>query len=331
MPDKEKEIFPDAQLSALALQWKDLNRTGQHDAAAEVLEQIIVGSTEMFQRLAQHEKFHFTVELPVLIAAAQLKVVRWLLAWKPSEGLLFSWFSKCAKNAFKSEAVRVAQYRRRFHVTGDSLEKFYGHDDHEVHRHDAAADVKAKISQLTCRWGSKKEIGALRFIIECLVSDNHERQRTIDGAAFCYGLSYDMAKFFYGWALVAMRDALHERIRVPHTSQDLFRAEYSYTFLPELLDIIGWDSMMKVCTLLGGCRIKVPTLTQLARLSDDYRVFTEIDTCDHDPHTIDKIGKKYGRGRTAAEIYERLSKTLDPNRSGEYEIFGQHDPQQQHD
>jgi len=323
MPESDKkEIFPDAELSALAIQWKELNRTGKHAEAMEVLEKIIVGSTDMFQRLAQHEKFHYTVELPVLVAAAQLKVVRWLLAWKPEEGYLFSWFSKCAKNAYKSEAVRVSQYRKRFHVTSDSLEKFFGETDHEIHRHDAEADTKAKLAQLTCRWGSPQEIGALRFIIECIVSDRHDRQRTINGAAFCYGLSLDMAKFFYSWALIALREAFHERIRVPHTSQDQFRAEYSYTFLVDLLDIIGWEKMLEVCAKGGGCRFKLPTLTQLSRLAEDCKIFQEVDVSDSDPHTIDKIGKKYGRGKTAAEVYDRMAATLDPTRSGEYEIFG---------
>ena len=75
-----------------------------------VLEQIVEGSTAMFERLAQFEDFHYTVDLPILVSAAQEKVIKWLAKWQPKKGRLFSWFSKCAKNAFRSELVKVNQY-----------------------------------------------------------------------------------------------------------------------------------------------------------------------------------------------------------------------------
>ena len=48
---------------------------------------------------------------------------------------------QCAKNAFRSELVKVNQYRKRYHVTSDNLEKFYGVEDHEVDKHDVAKEV----------------------------------------------------------------------------------------------------------------------------------------------------------------------------------------------
>lgn len=323
-PAKDKEIFPDKELSQLAIRWKELNRAGRHREAMDVLEEIVVGSTEMFQRLAQHEKFHFTVDLNVLVASAQLKIVRWLLAWKPNKGKLFSWFSKCAKNAFRSEAVKASQYRRRFHVTGDSLEKFFGADDHEVHKHDAAAEVHAKLAGLTCRWGCPQEIGAVRFVVECIISENHDRQRTIDGAAYCFGISQELAKFFYSYALMAMRNELHDRVHVPHTAQDLLRAEFTYTHLVDLLDIIGYDKLMRVIAVMGGCRLKIPTIAAIAKLREEYDVYREVDHSDFDPESVEAVARKARRSaKSAEEIYVKMSEVLDPKRSGEYEIFGE--------
>jgi len=93
-PVKGQHIFPANQIKELALQWKDAKANQRDDEAMQLLEQIIILSTEMFERLAQHEKFHYTVELPALVAAAQEKVANWLLHWEPAKGELFSWFSK---------------------------------------------------------------------------------------------------------------------------------------------------------------------------------------------------------------------------------------------
>ncbi len=105
-----------------------------------VLEEIVIGSTAMFERLAMYEDFHYTVDLKILVSAAQERVVKWLLRWEPKKGRLFSWFSKCAKNAFRSELVKVNQFRKRYYVTSDNLEHFYGVDDHAGNRCDPLFD-----------------------------------------------------------------------------------------------------------------------------------------------------------------------------------------------
>src|SRR5574343_1036332 len=162
---KGEHIFPATHLTKLALHWKELNSKGRHKEAMEVLEEIIIGSTAMFERLAQFEDFHYTVDLPILVSAAQEKVVKWLIKWQPKKGRLFSWFSKCAKNAFRSELAKVNQYRKRYHVTSDNLEKFYGVEDHEVDKHDATVETHSRLSQIFVRWGDPQEQGALRYLV----------------------------------------------------------------------------------------------------------------------------------------------------------------------
>ena len=119
-----EHLFAASYLQPLAIKWKELNAKGKHTEAMLVLEEIVVGSTQMFQRLAQHEGYHFTVDLDILVSAAQEKVVKWLLRWQPKKGKLFTWFSKCAKNAFRSELVKVNQFRKRYHVTVTALKNF---------------------------------------------------------------------------------------------------------------------------------------------------------------------------------------------------------------
>ena len=319
-----EHIFPASELTPLAVQWKQLYTAGRHKEAMLVLEKIVIGSTAMFERLAQFEDFHYTVDLPILVSAAQEKVIKWLAAWQPKKGKLFSWFSRCAKNAFRSELVKVNQYRKRYHVTSDHLEKFYGVEDHEVDKHDIADDVQSRLGQLTCRWSDPQQIGAIRYLIQCIVDDdNHDRQAAIRSAAYAYCISHELSKFFYQWSLVTLRHAFYEKVYIPFSDPDLFRAMESYTLMPELCDIVGDKKALEICAKLGGSRLKIPTLQSLTKARENYNITRDIERSDMDPDSVAAVAKKHKKSpRAAQEIFNDMVERLDPRHYGEHSIFG---------
>ena len=310
----------------MALRWKELNAQKRHTEAMLILEEIITLSTPMFERLAQHEEYNNTVELSALVSAAQEKVIKWLLKWEPKKGRLFSWFSKCAKHAFLSELVKANQYRKRYHVTGDNLEKYYGMEDHESDKHSITEEFDRSLKGLYCRWGSPQEIGAIRYMVECLVHDldNHDKQSAIRAAAYAWGISIDLAKFFYSWVLVALRDLHYKKIRVPFTEEDIVRHCFSYTNFVDLLDFMPFKELQRLIATKGGQRIKIPTISQIAKLKEDHAVFEEVMASDKDPDAISDIAKKKKRSqRTAQEAYQAMVESTNPQRTGEYEVFGE--------
>jgi hypothetical protein len=322
-PLEGEHIFPASVVTPLAVKWKELYAAGRHKEAMRVLEEVVEHSTAMFERLAQFEDFHYTVDLPILVSAAQEKVVKWLIKWQPKKGRLFSWFSKCAKNAFRSELVKVNQYRRRFHVTSDNLEKFYGVDDHEVDRHDLAKEVRSRLHSITCRWGDPQEIGAIRFILECICDDEHDKQASIRTASYAYGLSPELAKFFYNWCVVELRHAMYDKVHVPITEQDLMTAALSYDYLPGLLDIMPFDTIKKLIGLYGGMRLKIPTLNFFVKLRQDHAIYLAIDRSAQDPESVAEVARKFKRTpRSAQEIFNQMTSELDPIRTGEYDVYG---------
>lgn len=321
---KDEHIFPQTKLVPLALRWQELNAAARHTEAMMLLEEIIVLSTPMFERLAQHEEYTHTVDISILVSAAQEKVIKWLLRWQPKKGRLFSWFSKCAKHAFLSELVKANQYRKRYHVTGDNLEKYYGMEDHASDKHDLSREFERSLQGIYCRWGSPQEIGAIRYLTECLVHDldNHDKQAAIRGAAYSWGISMDLAKFFYTWVLVALRDLHYERIRVPFTEEDLMRHTLTYTNFVDLYEYLTHDQIKHLIATRGGQRIRIPTIAQISKLKEDYAVSEEIMRSDKDPDSIAEIAKKRKRSpRTAQEAYLAMVEATHPNRSGEYQVY----------
>ena len=315
-------IFPASQLTPLAIQWKQLSSAGRHKEAMLVLEKIVVGSTAMFERLAQFEDFHYTVDLPILVSAAQEKVIKWLAKWQPKKGRLFSWFSKCAKNAFRSELVKVNQYRKRYHVTSDNLEKFYGAEDHEVDKHDVAADMRSRLDDLTCRWGDPQEIGSIRFLTLCIIDDDHDKQAAIRSAAYAYGISFDLSKFFYNWAIVNLRHAFYEKVYIPFTEYDLMLAAESYTFWPEIVNIVGTEKAKEISAKLGSQRIKIPSLQYFAKLRENHLLARDVEQSDLDPDAVAEVARKHKKTpRTAQEVFTEMVEQIDPKRYGEHSIF----------
>ena len=288
-----------------------------------VLEDIVVGSTEMFERFAQHEGYHHTVDLPRLISSAQEKVIKWLLAWEPKKGRLFSWFTKCSKNAFRSEVLKESQYRNRYHVTSDNLEKFFGSSDTEIDKEEAIQGIHKAVQEITSRWGCPQEVGAIRFLIECVLDeDNHDKKRAIRAASYAYCISPDLSKFFYDWVLINFRQQFYKQIRMPFTEQDLFRLNHSYSYLPDLMDIISWDQMKKIIACMGGIRLKIPTLAQMIKVSENHRLFEDIDASDLDPNSVDEAARKHRRSpRSAQEIYLEMCDNLNGLRDGEHDVY----------
>lgn len=326
MPSQSEHIFRATEITALAEEWKKLNAQGRHQEAMPVLEKIVVMSSAMFEALAQHEEYHRTVDLQILVVAAQEKVVKWLLHWNPTKGKIFSFFSKCAKNAFRSELQKVNLYRTRFHTTSVDLEKYYGVEDHESDRQDVAAEFHVELKKLTCRWGCPQEQGALRFLIECVLDqENHDRHQAIRTASYAYGLGPDLAKFFYWWVLTALRNIHMSRIHIPFTEQELILHANSYSQFAELFDICTFEQLKQMIAVLGGTRIPVPTMTQVAKLIENHRLAVEIAATDMTPEEVAAVGRKYKRSpRSAQQVFEEMTETMDARRSGEHYVYEQY-------
>lgn len=216
-----------------------------------------------------------------------------------AEGVLVH---NCAKNAFRSEVVKVTLHRNRFQASGDNLEKFFGSEDHEINTVDLERELDRRLHQITSRWSSDQHKDSIKYCISCIVSGiTKNKSCTIRGAAYAYGISFEQAKFFYTWALCQLRTVCYDMSRIPFSEQDLYRIEYQNTLLVDLLDIVTWDQMKKIIATMGGSRIKVPTVAQLARLAQQYHVYTEVSKSDLDPDSIAEIAAENRMSRRAAQ------------------------------
>jgi hypothetical protein len=175
---------------------------------------------------------------------------------------------------------------------------------------------------MTCRWADDQTKGAIRYLINCIIEDEHDKVAAIHAASYAYGLSPDITKWLYDWSVVQLRNVFYAKAYVPFTEQDLVRAVESYTYSPDLIDIIGWENYKKCCTILGGRRVKFPSLQQLSKWRDNQKLAHDIAECDQDPDSIGEVAAKHKRTpRAAQEIFDEMRHNLNANRYGEYSIY----------
>ena len=73
---------------------------------------------------------------------------------------------------------------------------------------------------------------------------------------------------------------------------------------------------------MGGARLRIPTLQQLAKLREHVAIHTAIEASDMTPDAIAAVAKSRKRSvRSAEEIFAEMSTTLTEDRLGEYPIF----------
>lgn len=321
-----QHIFPESKLSPMVLEWKRLVKEERDDDALRLLEQIIVSSSEMYARLAQHENFHRTVSVNQLIAAAQQKTAVWLVHWDPARGSLFSWLSKCAKNVFRAELARVLSHQKRICSTDDdvTLDRLMGSVDHEVDLHDAAAEIEAKLKDITGRWAGHQERGCIQYLIACISSDTHNKLNSIKAASYAWGISFEMSRFFYSWCVITLRQALLEKAFNPITEQDLIRCSYTNTLIPDFIDTIGFILFKKVIGIFGGMRIRIPSIADIDKQRKKLILYREMDASSMDPDTVATLAKKSGRtARSAMEVFLEMTDTFNPKNGGEHYVYDQ--------
>ena len=293
------------------------------EEADRLLDHIIPQCEALYSRLAQYEKFDSTVDLGSLINEAMVKTSHWITYWQLEKGPLFSYLSVCAKRLFVGLAKRESDYKGRYYATGDNLEKFVGSEDHEVQRHDAAAELRKRLLTLTGRWASAQCIGVIKMYIDVLVSGDKIKKKELQRAgSYAYGISPELAKFYFSWTLVAMRDLMYDKLRMSYTDQDMFRLQHTHTFLPDMLTVITWDQMVKLMGLFGGQRIKIPTLESIIEARRELAVYHSLEHVQT-PEEFSQVAKKHGyTDRSAQEVFDRLSPVLNNDNDGEYHIFG---------
>jgi hypothetical protein len=80
-------------------------------------------------------------------------------------------------------------------------------------------------------------------------------------------MDIDTAKFMLDWTHGAVRNAFLEHYNHPLSFKDLLAASTRFTFIGDLLKVIGFENTKKLCCVFAGNSIKFPPSSQLVKLA----------------------------------------------------------------
>lgn len=298
-----RRVFENDFVEELAMRYKRDHEFGVFveicRQSKNLIDSIIIGSG-----YNRHHAFHD------ICAHLFLQIERWIIKWVPGNGALYSYLSQCCKHGCISYVSKESQYRQRQILMGDAPMESLG----AVYTQDFSSDpelVKAIHARISVRWSDHEIREAINYAVEEVLEGIPNRKIALQTMAFAFpgigvhvepGVSRDetveVAKFLLDWASAAVRSAYLDLRCPPISENDVLRLQNRYSFLPDLVGIVGAAQAAKVITAFGGMSIRFPsvsTLTRTKQLVKAYDAWTKSPGPDTIKHWASKTKIPTGR------------------------------------
>ena len=86
-----------------------------------------------------------------------------------------------------------------------------------------------------------------------------------------------------------------------------------YSVISELIYVLGKDSLFKLCSVLGGCEIKIPTITELKLFTGALYIFyaTQFENISFDV-AYNRLNLSPNFKKSVATIYKEIYNKFEP-------------------
>lgn len=258
----KKQIFDNQLVEQLLVEYKvsrDFN----------VYQRICIESLNLMDSIIRSNNFYKQAPFHEIRNYLFTQFPRWIENW--TEGRkAYSYWSSCIKNGCISYVSKDASVRQRHLYTDVPLDSV-GHEDDVsyCHYHLSAEDteyLKKTVHEIVCRWREPVIRECLRFTVTSVIQNRADRrQEIIKSLVWGYSISGDTAKFLLDWSLGAVRAALLDHYDSPLSEGDMLRISEKYSFIPDMINLVGVKQVKKLMTVFAGMTVRFPTLVQLRR------------------------------------------------------------------
>lgn len=284
----KKQVFDNQLVEQLTLQFKENNDFNVYQKICTLsldLMDSIIRSNNFYKQSPFHEiRNYLFTQFP-----------NWLNGWKQDKGKLYSYLSGCIFNGCISYVGKDASHHKRHTYTDVQLDTI-GHEDDVSYSHHHMSDedmevLKESVNDIVCRWNEPIIRECLRYAITAAMQNRAgRRQEIIKSIVWGYGIHSDTAKFLLDWSLGAVRAALLSHYDSPLGEVDIIRISDKYSFLPDIMNVIGVENTKKLMTIFAGMTIRFPTTVQMRR---GMAVKSLINSGDCTPDGVEHVAKTF--------------------------------------
>jgi hypothetical protein len=300
----KKLIFDNPYVTGLVIEWKK-NRD------LHTYTKIVEASNNLMDSIIRKRKFHLSAPFDDIKGFIYLQFANWLDKFDPTkQTTLYTYISACSRNAAIAYVKKEQNLRDRIKYTDVPMEAF-NTSYSENFDTETRGMIMDAVREIQCRWKEPQVREAIRYVIRTIVASRTDKKPVV---LRCLQIGFDIdaetCKFLYEWSQAALRVAVLEHYDQPMGQIDLLRSQEKFSFLPDIVNLIGMPNTVKLMNAFPGQTIKFPSQTQVHRVTGPSSFLGVNEDIDDDPtpDNIERIAKRLGTSpRAIEEYYDRTT------------------------
>jgi hypothetical protein len=162
------------------------------------------------------------------------------------------------------------------------------------------------LKDLEIRWREPVIRNIIRYLVACVVNNRTDkRQEILRTVLLGFPVELGTAKFLLDWTQAAVRAALLTHYDQPLGEIDIIRASERFSFLPDIINLVGLPNAKKLMATFAGVTIRFPSQTQLRRHTMLKKVFSSLNT-DPSPDNISNLAREFRTTPDKVEAFHEL-------------------------
>jgi hypothetical protein len=296
--DPSDMFFNEERVSSLILQWKK-----NHDI--KLWQEIVKETIPLIDTLILHGSFTEYDQLEALRSECVIKLHKLLDKFDPNRGRAFTIFSISFKNFLLTYSQKVDNKAK---VVFNAEDEFLDQVEGSVYiAQDLSEAFKQRVLDIETRFFEKPYADAMRYLVNYFIKEGFDKSKTKLCAtlASIYDITPDQAYFLYDYTLIKLRSALFEMTECIFTEVELLRLSKRWTFIPDMVEHIGLQSVIKLCNVWGGINVTFPTRKDIEKLIYEKRLMDRVQA--NKVTALDMKEYSEQHGGDAQSTFERVS------------------------
>jgi hypothetical protein len=213
--------------------------------------------------------------------------------------------AQCIKHACLSYITKEKQLHSRImfeHVHQTPLDAFKGMSYTPNFDFELRQSMLESVRALEVRWNEPVVREIIKYMVGSVMSNRAtpRRQQIVSTTTLAYPVDIDTAKFLLDWTMAAVRACLLEQYNQPLGEIDMLRAAEKFSFIPDVINVIGLDATKRLMTVFAGMSLRFPSHTQARKISTARAIFEAIEK-EPGSETVERLA---GRLRMSREKVE---------------------------
>ena len=303
-----------------------LCREYQENDSVETFQKICDATSNLMDSVIRVHKFHMCAPFQDIKNSMYASMRNWIrnVRTTPGSPKAFSYLGSCVRNAALAYVTKEKQHYQRtmYECTHQTpLDAFENTSYVENFDHELREGLREALRSIEIRWSSNAIKECIQYFVETIMQGKAQprRQFVLKTACMAFGdiedgryrqMHINQAKFLLDWSQGSVRAAVLDLYEQPMGEIDCIRASERFSFIPDIINIVGMANAKKLMHILAGVTVKFPSHQQL-RGKDMTKDVVDDLADDPTPENVQRLSTKHHTSAdTILKTHERVCQNI---------------------